>query len=223
MRYAISLVSILSIFITGCTPLIIAGKRQSFPEKNITALHEAVRKSNFDRVVQLLDEGADVNTRTTYNRSPLSFAVRNKDSRMSLFLLSKGSDPNIFFYADTKHGDLRATVIHHAIELNLPEVVEALISYGANLKATTDWNQNNVTESTLSTRYWLHKEFLLSETSRSLELEKNLAVLKKLVAAGAPLPKPRSIGIGSSISFDSPAFAQDFALKQFVQELSERR
>lgn len=57
--------------------------------------------------------------------NPLSIAMEDKQEGIAISLISAGADPNAMCY-------YYGTVLHHAIKLQLVEVVDALLKHGAN-------------------------------------------------------------------------------------------
>jgi ankyrin repeat protein len=61
----------------------------------ITPLHAAVAKNNFDMVKLLVENGMNVNSRDKENKTPLYFAVQANFGDIAIYLLENGGDPFI--------------------------------------------------------------------------------------------------------------------------------
>ncbi|MCF6768524.1 ankyrin repeat domain-containing protein [Thiotrichales bacterium 19S11-10] len=88
----------------------------------VTALHHAVKHSNFQMAEILLDKGADINVLNENFGTPLHFAVSQNNQEMVQFLLKKGADINIVnnegltplqFATKNKQTDSIRSLIHH--------------------------------------------------------------------------------------------------------------
>lgn len=89
-------------------------------------LLEAARKGDTAKVKQLLDQGVDVNSKSKYGTTALSFASGRGYTEIVQILLAKGADVNA---KDTFYG---ATPLDFAIQDNHLDVVKLLLEKGAN-------------------------------------------------------------------------------------------
>lgn len=113
----IALASILSL--TGATP--------ARADERGDQLLAATRKGDLATVRQLLDEGADVNTRTRYDSTPLFFACDRGHLEIARLLIERGADLNVKdnFYSATalgwamskKHEDIVALLIEKGVDV----------------------------------------------------------------------------------------------------------
>lgn len=98
------------------------------------ALSSAVLDNNVERVKQLLDKGAYINTVNKYNKTPLYQAAEKNHPDMVKLLLARGADINAkgYWYDAPLHG---------AVISNYPEMIELLLSKGAdvNLEGEFGW------------------------------------------------------------------------------------
>jgi hypothetical protein len=63
------------------------------PKSGETVLFYAVFRHDLQAVSKLVDAGANVNVRDSYERGPLALAVSVRDYRIAMHLLSRGGDP----------------------------------------------------------------------------------------------------------------------------------
>src|SRR5262245_48464482 len=96
-------------------------------EENLNEqLLEAARTGNLQRVQELLNKGADIQTKNKYGTTPLFFAAAKGHLEVARFLLEKGADPN---QKDTFYG---STAIEWAAQEGHFDVVKLLLQKGAN-------------------------------------------------------------------------------------------
>lgn len=90
-------------------------------------LHYAVKKSRFEIVKLLVERGADINGRSSYNSTPLHYAADQDDSRITSYLLSF---PHIQVNAKNNNGSIPVTdaIIHRN-----KDNIRLLIQHGADL------------------------------------------------------------------------------------------
>jgi ankyrin repeat protein len=101
----------------------------------LPVLHKFVSYNINGIVHKLLDAGANPNLRDADGRTPLSVAVREGPYLQTMRLLvDYGADPNI---PDTYGG----TPLHDACEVGLPDVINFLLSAGANVNAVDAHNR----------------------------------------------------------------------------------
>jgi ankyrin repeat protein len=110
------------------------------------ALSEAVRKGDAVAVRKLLDEGADVNTKYRYDRTPLSFAADRGHVAVVKLLLERGANVNAqdtFYHATplvwaispalkrtTDHTEVVRLIVEHGgiAESDMTDALEAAIA-----------------------------------------------------------------------------------------------
>lgn len=90
-----------------------------WPPLNHAVWHEMTRV-----VIEMLNRGADVNSKTDMGETPLDFAIRRQNVRIVGELLSRGANPN-------PEGD-GFTPLHSAAHYGSMEVVKLLLKAGAN-------------------------------------------------------------------------------------------
>lgn len=83
-------------------------------------LMNACQYGNARKIVELLQEGADVNCQDFFSRTPLVFAVRNGHCNIIDLLVEHGADPLSLSYK-------RWTLLHHACECRQYEAARHLI------------------------------------------------------------------------------------------------
>mmetsp|Transcript_30356 Transcript_30356/g.29696 ORF Transcript_30356/g.29696 Transcript_30356/m.29696 type:complete len:154 (+) Transcript_30356:1438-1899(+) len=65
-------------------------------EENWTCLHYAIQEGHFEALQLLVEEyGADLDPRTTLNKTPFHFACRRGDNKMIEYLIKKGVNPSV--------------------------------------------------------------------------------------------------------------------------------
>lgn len=90
------------------------------------------------RIKELVQEGADPNVETTHGGTrPLTYAMENKDINLMYYLLQRGADPNQLLGS--------ASILMYTATCNLPEAVQALVSYGANPNHINDFGSTVLT------------------------------------------------------------------------------
>lgn len=94
-------------------------------------LLDAVRANDFTAVQGALDRGADVNVRTTHQRTPLYYAATEAGCLVLTLLLQRGAKPDI---AD----DDGLTPLHQAVIAKNFDHAEILLKNGANINFQED-------------------------------------------------------------------------------------
>ncbi|XP_068633964.1 BRCA1-associated RING domain protein 1-like [Battus philenor] len=102
-----------------------AGKRNV---KGETPLHVACRLGKIDKVVELLNEGANCNTKDYAGWTPLHEVVQNGRLDLLQLLLKYNALVNV-------PGVGNETPLHEAVRYNHKEIVEVLVKHGADLDA----------------------------------------------------------------------------------------
>jgi len=87
----------------------------------------ATRKGDLAEVKRLLDEGADVNTRTRYNSTPLFFACDRGHTEIVRVLIERGADVNV------KDNFYNANALGWAMSKKHDDIVALLIEKGADV------------------------------------------------------------------------------------------
>ncbi|KAJ5368435.1 ankyrin repeat-containing protein [Penicillium cataractarum] len=108
---------------------LILQKNQDDVHKSNRSLLEAAKQGNVLFAKLLVDEGADIHTRTVYRETPLWWASRNGHVALVEFLYDKGGD----IEARDKFG---LTPLAWAVENRHWPVVELLVGWGANIEAS---------------------------------------------------------------------------------------
>lgn len=99
-----------------------------------TDLFKSVELGLFDVAKKLLDKGANVNEVDSTGRTPLCYAVQNKDEKIVRLLLSFKANPN-YTYPSFNYSDARISkykLIHKAVELGDVSIIKLLLKFGAN-------------------------------------------------------------------------------------------
>lgn len=87
----------------------------------------ATRKGDLAAVKRLLDEGADVNTKTRYNSTPLFFACDRGHTEIARLLIERGADVNV------KDNFYSANALGWAMSKKHDDIVALLIEKGADV------------------------------------------------------------------------------------------
>lgn len=87
----------------------------------------ATRKGDLATVKRLLDEGADVNTRTRYNSTPLFFACDRGHTEIVRLLIERGADVNV------KDNFYNANALGWAMSKKHEDIVALLVEKGADV------------------------------------------------------------------------------------------
>lgn len=98
-------------------------------DKDDSPLMKALSMNSLVAARFLVENGADVNYRTSENKNALFIACFTKNAEMVKFLLENGADVN-------KRGFLGKFPIHHAAMSDNVEIVKMVINAGADPKAT---------------------------------------------------------------------------------------
>ena len=100
-----------------------------------TPLHTAISVGNMEAVKGLLTCGADIEAKTSHEKTPLIFSAEYDKNAIAQFLLEKGAVVN----AADKDG---STALHIGCKRGYPEIIETLVLKGATLD-TLDKNQKS--------------------------------------------------------------------------------
>lgn len=105
---------------------------ETLTERGYKPLHLATIRGKFKIAKMLLEEGAEVDSRTAYDYTPLHLAVRGQNLNMIKLLLKKKANVN----AVDKMG---GTPLHEAAENSDVEVVESLLKAGAEVNVKENY------------------------------------------------------------------------------------
>ena len=95
--------------------------------RNITALHYAIIVGNYNSVVVLRDQGANLNAQAAEGHTPLHFAVlHDRPSILEFLMFEPRIDPNI-------KDNTQWTALAHAVELDNAQLVESMLEIGDRL------------------------------------------------------------------------------------------
>jgi hypothetical protein len=97
-------------------------------EKLDEKLLEAAKIGNAYKVIELLREGANVNTRDEHGFTPLHYAAFSRDADVARLLLEHGADANA-------KGEGGVTPLHHAAIIGNADVARLLLDHGADVNA----------------------------------------------------------------------------------------
>ena len=155
-------------------------------ERIAEQLIEAVSWCNYDDVLNLMNNGADINAKTKYGRTALQQAVSNSNYNFVKFLIEHGANVNFML------GD--ESLLYMSVEFNscLP-LVKLLVENGADVNATNAHGETPLMA--LSKNKFCHQtiKYLLSKganaalTNNSGQTALDIAILKNNVYAAAIL------------------------------------
>ena len=91
-------------------------------------IFEAIKNEDNQRVIQLLDEGVDVDIRFENGSTPLMFAAQNGNLEIVKLLLERGANVNA-------KNEIGSTVLMFADQSNNLEIIQLLLGKGANINA----------------------------------------------------------------------------------------
>lgn len=130
-----------ALLLTTMEPTAHSQQESSIPSSTETAedlafkLNAAVRDSNIKDVLELLEKGADVNSKAESGWTPLQSAVQANEEDLVRLLLSKGACP----HARKDNGGTAFTEAAIAGNVN---ILELLLDYGLNIN---DYDDNGFT------------------------------------------------------------------------------
>jgi ankyrin repeat protein len=117
-------------------------------KEKISPLHIAVLNNNIEPIKLLLEYGADINIKTSKDKdTPLIIACKgtqklfsssNKKQKIALFLIERGADINLRNKASWQ-------AIHYVSKNANKDIMEALLSKGANINSKTDLFKGSAT------------------------------------------------------------------------------
>ena len=110
-------------------------------KEGVSDLIVQVLEGDRERVLSLLDDGAEVNATGKYSRTPLMEATRGADVEMVQLLLKYGAKVNV---ADD-HGLtplMHASMSNFRITGESQSIMSLLLEYGAEVNAKTKYGQN---------------------------------------------------------------------------------
>ena len=98
----------------------------------MTALHIAVKKRNYDKAVELIRNGADINATDRYNMTALNYAATNGHVKIAKLLLEGGANVN------TKN-EFGMTALNYAATNGHLDIAKLLIAKGADVNAKNEF------------------------------------------------------------------------------------
>lgn len=131
-----------------------------------TVLHIAAKRNNVDAIKLLINNGAEVDSKDDYDRTPLYYAIDySSDIDVIKFLIDKGADVNVKIFNNNMP-------LHIAAQRNNVEAVKLLISKGADINA-----KNNYFDTPLEVTSRDNGEIITLLEKAALEQAKNSTVL----------------------------------------------
>jgi len=95
-------------------------------------LFTAVKKSNYEKVIEMIEKGVTTNIHDTENMTPLAYALRNDDEKMLELLLKNDADVNhlilkktslLTFYIKSKKSRLLAKLLEAGVDINFQDSI----------------------------------------------------------------------------------------------------
>ncbi|XP_057335582.1 putative ankyrin repeat protein RF_0381 [Microplitis mediator] len=109
--------------------LIAAGADSIIPFDIDNSLHFAIIQNNYERIENLVKNGADITNTVYFKKTPLILAIEEGNKPVVELLIKNGADVNLFT-------EYRETAIIAAIDNNHLELVEILIDAGVDINNT---------------------------------------------------------------------------------------
>jgi hypothetical protein len=152
----------------------------------------AARKGDVAAVKALLDKGVDVNAKTNYGATALSYACDKGHVEVVKLLIERGADPNV---KDTFYGEVP---LGWALGKGHAEIVRLLIEHGAQGKERAliegaDSGNVEIVKAVLD-KGDLKPETLTSALNKATK-NKHTAVIEMLKKAGAQPPPPANFQV----------------------------
>ncbi len=148
----------------------------------------AARKGDIEKVKAMLAQGIDVNTRSKYNATALSFACDRGNVELVRLLLEKGADPNA---TDSFYG---ATPIVWAAQKGNVQIVKMLLEKGATGKEQVvigSAREGNAEMVKMLLELGNLTDETLGDALKQAKNGKHAAIIEMLEKAGAkPPPEP---------------------------------
>lgn len=151
--------------------------------KGESLLHQQARKSiSISIAAKLLDQGANIEARTSQGYTPLQCAAMTGNKEMFIFLLERGAKIDI----QTPRGE---TLLHITPPCNQDclDILHILLDSGLNVKAT-------------SSRGWtpLHQTVFIGTGAPDVALDKTSEYIDLLLAHGADINAPSMCALGET-------------------------
>jgi hypothetical protein len=163
--------------------LLICGAASLFCQNLTDELMDATRKGDVASVKNLLDQGANVNSRSAYGTTPLFLACDGGDVELIKLLLDRGADVNV---QDTFY---HATALSLAMQKDRVDIIKMLLDRGAKspgdlLKAGVQNGNAGWVKVALAAKGGVDKASLSSALAAATKASKD-DVVEILKAAGA--------------------------------------
>ena len=160
-------------------------------DDKVPALHRAALKGDLEGMKRLIAEGAGINDKDEFERTPIEYALAAGQSDTTKFLLDQGVDINL------KTHTLGRPILHQAARAGMLDIVQILIEKGADLD-TVSRNGGTVLHNAI---WGGHKEIAELLISKGVKLDSkdragctplfiaadvgNIDIVELLIAQGA--------------------------------------
>ena len=116
------LITIAAVVLVGC------GTQPQSPRKSLIL---EIEEGNTAKVIEMINEGADINARDIFQKTPLHAAARKNNTEIMELLISKGAD------IEATVPDFKFTPLFDAAMFGKKEAIQLLIQKGAKVNAKT--------------------------------------------------------------------------------------
>ena len=116
------LITIVAVVLVGC------GTQPQSPRKSLIL---EIEEGNTAKVIEMINEGADINTRDSIQRTPLHAAARKNNTEIMELLITKGAD------IEATVAGIKFTPLFDAAMGGKKEAIQLLIQKGAKVNAKT--------------------------------------------------------------------------------------